>query len=127
MKFMSAAPDGGQKSTVQGFWLFEIKPLFSVVLLKFNPGTRENYHSHAFNALTWFVKGNVIEYHLNGDKYKWGPSFIPKYTPRNCFHKVFATEPTYALSFRGAWDNTWKEYDPVLRKFITLTHGRKEV
>jgi len=127
MKILSKGTDGGDKSNVTGYWLVEIKPLFSIVLLRFGKGSRENYHNHAFNAITWFIKGDVIEYHKDGRRFRWLPSWKPKYTPKNCFHKVFAKETTWALSIRGPWDKTWKEYNPNSRKETTFTHGRKIV
>jgi len=125
MKILSFGSDGGKKSGVSGFWLFEIKSLFSIVFLRFSKGTRENYHSHAFNAYTWFLWGEVEEQHLTHEPINWGPSFWPKYTPKSCFHRVKALTDTYAVSFRGPWDTTWKEYNPESEKFIELTHGRK--
>lgn len=127
MKLLYYGPDGGAKSTVTGFWIIELKSLFSIVILKFNNGSRENYHSHAFNALTWFVKGSVDEYHKDGKVMTWKASFRPKFTPKTCFHKIFANEVAYAISFRGPWDKTWKEYSPTDKKDITLTHGRRIV
>lgn len=127
MKFFKKGVDGGKLSNVEGFWLVEIKGLFSIVLLKFNKGSRENYHSHAFNAITWWISGRVIEYLKDGTHKTWLPSLLPKYTPRNCFHKVFAEETTYALSFRGPWKSRWQEYNPTTQETITLTHGRKIV
>lgn len=123
-KLFSQAKDGGNKSTVTGFWIIEIKSLFSIVFLKFNKGSREVFHSHAFNALTWFLKGKVHEHHLDGRVLPWGPSFFPKSTPRSCFHKVYADEDTYAISFRGPWAKTWREFDPKTESFTTLGHGR---
>lgn len=52
MKILSKSYDGGPDSGVDGYWLIEIKSWFSIVLLHFNPGTREAFHNHAFNALT---------------------------------------------------------------------------
>lgn len=127
MKLLSIAKDGGKNSHATGFWIIEIKPLFSIVFLKFSKGTREAFHTHAFNALTWFLKGDVTEYHKDGGNIKWGPSLLPKYTPRSCFHKVYAHEDTYALSIRGPWANTWKEYLPATKEVVTLTHGRKTI
>lgn len=127
MKLFKQDKDGGKDSPVTGFWIIELKPLFSIVFLKFNKGTREAFHSHAFNALTWFLKGNITEYHTDGRALQWGASFIPKYTPRVCFHKVFAHIDTYALSIRGPWANTWNEFLPDTKELITLTHGRKRV
>ena len=119
--------DGGINSGVNGFWLIEWKPCFSLVFLKFNKGTRENYHNHAFNAYTWFLWGNVTEHHKDGRKLKWYPSLWPKYTPKECFHKVEAHEDTYAFSIRGPCDIMWKEYNEEKDEEINLTHGREIV
>lgn len=127
MKVLSYGKDGGQDSNVWGFWFIEIKSLFSIVVLCFEEGSREVYHSHAFNALTWFVRGEVDEHHTDGRVLNWTPSFMPKYTPRSCFHKVFSKKRTWALSIRGPWVEKWQEYNPKTDKTITLTHGRREV
>lgn len=127
MKFLKYGKDGGPKSTVWGFWFLEIKSLFSIVLLCFEEGSREAYHTHAFNAITWFIYGEVDEHHVDGRILNWKASFKPKYTPRSCFHKVFAKKRSWALSIRGPWKKTWKEYLPKENKFLTLTNGRKIV
>ena len=57
MKILSKGHDGGPNSGVTGFWIIELKWLFSIVILRFNRGTREAYHTHAFNAWTWWLKG----------------------------------------------------------------------
>jgi hypothetical protein len=124
MKLFSKSKDGGRNSTVTGYWLIELKSVFSIVLLCFEKGSRENYHSHAFNALTWFVKGEVEEQHLDGRVITWKASLKPKFTPKKCFHKVFAKERTWAISFRGPWDKTWKEFNPNTDETITLASGR---
>lgn len=124
MKLFEIAKDGGKDSNVTGFWLCEFKSLFSIVFLRFSKGSRESFHSHAFNALTWFLWGNVDEYHIDGRKLNWKGAFKPKYTPRDCFHKIFANKTTYALSFRGPWSRTWKEYSPKTNKYTTLKNGR---
>lgn len=129
MRFFSVAKDGGPESPVTGFYLIEIKWLFSIVFLKFNPGSRKNYHSHAFNALTWFIKGIVTEFihHSIINDREWQASFKPKFTPRSCFHKIHCDKPAYAVSLRGPWSKTWEEYNPTNKESITLTHGRKVV
>ncbi len=129
MKLFKKASDGGKDSGVTGFFLVEIKPLFSVVLLRFRAGSREAFHSHAFNAFTWFVLGRVAEQR----RFESGAvittpfyaSFKPKYTSRENCHRVYSVGVTWALSFRGPWKRTWKEYKNG--KFVTLTHGRKVI
>lgn len=134
MRFFQKASDGGKDSGVTGLFFVEIKPLFSVVLLHFSKGTREAFHSHAFNAVTWWLSGQVEEHRIVDSNHPenvtvtpFGPSFRPKFTSRDNHHKVFAVRETWALSFRGPWVDTWREYLPSLRKFVTLTHGRRIV
>ena len=52
--------DGGPESTVTGYWLIEYKPLFSIVLLKFEGKSRDAFHTHAFNSLSWLISGNFL-------------------------------------------------------------------
>lgn len=138
MNFFKHMKDGGKESKVDGYFLVEIKSLFSIVLLHFSDGSREAFHSHAFNAVSWVLRGKLVENILN-DAWTHGanllgmcfavhlPDLIPIYTPRSRWHKVVSRGNTWVLSFRGPWENTWKEYLPLQQKVITLTHGRKMV
>jgi quercetin dioxygenase-like cupin family protein len=125
MKLFTKAPDGGKGSGVTGYFLIEAKSKFSIVLLRFNKGTREAYHSHGFNALTLWLAGSVKE-HLLGIRAPrhFNPLQI-KWTPRNAFHKIEALETSWAMSIRGPWVDRWQEYRNG--QFVTLTHGRQEI
>lgn len=125
MKLISVAKDGGPESHVTGFFLIEIKSLFSVVILKFAKGTREAFHSHAFNALTLWLGACVYEEFPNGQYRYWSDGLQFKKTPRGLMHRVHAIVDSYAISVRGPWAKTWKEYDPRTKVTTTLTHGRK--
>jgi hypothetical protein len=132
-RFFYKKPDGGKESGVTGYFLIEWKILFSIGILRFNKGSREAYHSHAFNAITWWLKGKVREeiFHKNpmheaqGEYRIFTPSLKYKKTLRGHIHKIFAYEPTWALTFRGPWKNYWWEYKD--NKVKKLTHGRKEL
>ena len=117
--------DGGDKSGVTAYFLIEWKILFSIGVLKFNKGSREAFHSHAFNALTWWVKGCVTEVKIDGTHTDYSASLKPKYTSRQNTHKVIAHKTTYALTFRGPWNDTWTEVRNG--KTVILTHGRKQI
>lgn len=125
MKIFDKSPDGGEKSGVTAYFLFESKRFGSVAFLRFNKGTREAFHSHAFNALTWWLRGSVTEEHVDGRSIKWYPSFKPKYTAIDCFHKIVADDVTWALTLRGPWKDTWQEQRAGVT--VTLTHGRNVV
>lgn len=126
MRILSKAKDGGHDSPVDAYFLIEIKSLFSMALLKFNKGTRNNYHNHAFHALTWFIKGDLCEISINSEsKYWYKRSWFPKLTKRDKMHKVLALKDSWCFTIRGPWNKTWKEYNPINKEEITFTHGRK--
>lgn len=122
--FFISKSDGGSDSGVTAHLFFEWKKFFSVGLLRFSRGSRESFHSHAFNAITWWLSGSVTEEDITGEKKNFGPSLKPKITPRSKIHRVIGNEVTYALTFRGPWQDQWKEIRDG--KEIKLTHGRKE-
>lgn len=118
--------DGGPESHVMGYWLFRWKRLCTIVLLHFMNGSREAYHDHAFNSISWVLRGKLTEHHLlSGAIIEHKPSFKPVITKRNTFHKVYSEGDTLVLSFRGPWVDKWHE--SVQGERITLTHGREIV
>jgi len=136
MKFFKKMKDGGPESTSTGYWLVEIKSLFSIVLLRFDGRSREAFHTHAFNCISWVLRGGLRETMFNGmssTKILYHlPSFIPFITRRTDFHKVDSYNEyrndenlvSWVLSFRGPWSDHWKEHLPLTNENIGLTHGR---
>ena len=127
MKLFHKAKDGGAESTVTGYWLCEFKNLFSIVLLKFEDGSRDAYHTHAFDSLNWILKGGVLERMFDGALREHVPSLKPVVTLRETFHKVVSQGTTWVFSLRGPWSKTWFEYDEKTDELYRLTHGRKRV
>ena len=126
MRLLWKGKDGGAESTVTGYWLIEVKSLFSIVLLKFEGVSRNAFHEHAFDAVSWLLKGRLFEYNLGDNCHSYFPSWKPIITKRETCHMVDSLGGTsWVLSFRGPWAKTWREY--TLNGEITLTHGRKEV
>lgn len=126
MRLFFKSKDGGPNSNVIGYWLIEAKHIFSIVLLRFDKGSREAYHDHAFNSWSWVLSGGLLEETLKGPKKSLIPSISPIYVSRNRFHKVHGiTEKTWVLSFRGPWKEYWHEYTD--KGYTTLTNGRKIV
>lgn len=126
MKAFTVCKDGGPLSHVWAYILVELKWLFSVMLLRFEDGSREAYHDHAFNALSWLLKGELVEYTVLKGITVYRPSFLPIWTPRDRFHKVSSNGTSWAITFRGPWVNIWHEWT-FRGGYIDLTHGRKEV
>src|SRR3990167_3407235 len=111
--------DGGPESKVW-VWGVEFKWLCSILLLKFEEGSREAYHTHAFNSVSWLLKGELHEFCLDG--YPWGmdtyltvyrPSLRPIMTYRDTLRQVQgAQRASWVLTFRGPWVNKWSEWLP---------------
>lgn len=128
MKLFKKMKDGGNESTVTGYWLIEWKSAFSIVLLRFDGASREAFHTHAFNSLSWVLKGSLREEMRDGRIYDLHPALLPFLTSRKDFHKVSSTSNrTWALSFRGPWRSKWMEHLPLEGRDRVLTHGRREV
>lgn len=128
MKFFKYMKDGGPESKVWGFWFIEWKQGFSIALLHFKDGSRDAYHSHAFDAVSWLLKGTLIEDRIDSKEegqYHYFPSVFPIWTPRKCYHMVTSIGDSLALSFRGPWAKAWKDKDNKTNKEYTLPWGRK--
>jgi len=126
MRILQKVKDGGPTSPVDSYTLVEIKSLFSVMALKFNKGGRENYHTHAFNAFTWFIAGNLIEEDISGTAYRYKRSIFPKLTKRTKNHRVKALKDSWCFTIRGPWEDVWTEHTAEMKK-VKLTHGRKVI
>lgn len=132
MKLFELAKDGGPESHVWGYFLIEIKSLFSIVLLRFENGSRDAFHSHAFNSTSWVLKGKLVEEVLDEGSESgvtfnvYEPSLTPVMTYRDTNHKVVSLGRTWVLSFRGPWADSWKETLPG-GESVTLTNGRRIV
>lgn len=127
MKIIRKEKDGGPLSRVTGWWLFWKKSPVSIALLRFDPGSREAYHSHAFNSVSWVLSGTLYECMLGGRVERHRAGLRPVITKRSTYHKVVSEGTTWVLTFRGPWARTWKDYDEATGIESTLTHGREVV
>ncbi len=127
MKLFNVTKDGGAESTVWAYWLIELKSLFSIALLRFENGSRDAYHSHAFNCISFVLRGKLIENNFDGTIVEYPAGVKPVITKRETFHKVVSEGRTWVLTFRGPWTDTWEEYIPQSGESMTLTHGREIV
>lgn len=120
MKILWGAKDGGPESKVY-VWGLEIKSLFSVLLLRFAEGSREAFHSHAFNAISWVLTGQLWERFypgMVGALPRWTiyrPSRRPVRTPRERLHQVRGVAPrSWVLTLRSPWRSTWRDIRKVI-------------
>ncbi len=104
MRLLFKAKDGGPDSTVTGYWLFESKRFGSIALMRFDGKSREAYHSHAFNSVSWLFSGVLYEEFPDGKGHPITPSWKPIVTRRETVHKVDSDKRSWVLTFRGPWD-----------------------
>ena len=92
MKILFKSKDEGSDSNVTGYWLIESKTFFSIALLCFDKGSREDFHNHAFNAISWILCGKLNERIRYGNQgytdIILNPSLKPIYTSKDRVHKV---------------------------------------
>jgi hypothetical protein len=141
MRFFQLVKDGGPESHVWAYVLIESKRFGSIMLLRFEHGTRDAYHSHAFDSWSWVVRGRgLIEQfgqgsrewrnHLGGHPLENVRVHLPGWrmirTFRDTYHKVASIGRTWVLTVRGPWAATWRE-QAAGEPERTLAHGRLEV
>lgn len=145
IKWHWGSKDGGAESHVWAYGL-EIKWLFSVLALRFEDGSRDAFHDHAFNAVSWVLSGRLNEHQreespgVQVNNYVPHPAgWRPILTLRSTLHRVRSTGRSWVLSFRGPWAETWREvlpcdvhappgqHNPIGGRTVTLTHGRREL
>lgn len=128
MKILEIDKDGGEESNAWAYWLIEWKTVFSIALLRFSGKSRECFHTHAFNAVSWVLRGELREEFINpsiaGNTYR--PSWKPIITERDTFHKVSSDGDSWALTFRGPWSETWKENTDEEGTY-SLKSGRQKI
>lgn len=126
LRFFEKVPvkvDGMVQGSAE-YVLIEIKFLFSIILTHLGPWGSTFCHSHSINAFTIWLYGGAIELKNGQKRYLQAGSM--KLTRRSDFHKISTlARGSWFLTFRGPWVDTWQEERNG--KFVTLTHGRKEV
>lgn len=119
--FIGKRKDGGPESHVTG-WFIEWKAVATLCLLRFAPGSRDAYHSHAFHAVSWLLRGVLDEFLVWGAHRCHRPSVVPIITARENMHLVASRGTSWVLSLRGRWEPCWCEQ--VHGQLVTLGAGR---
>lgn len=134
MRFLWGSKDGGPESRVR-MWGIESKHWGSLLLLRFEPGTRESFHTHAFKSWSWVLAGSLAEQVLQEKGPTWTPdetvwhgyypSRRPVHTDRRTFHRVAGgPDGAWVLTVRGPWWEGWREYNPATGEQVKLSNGR---
>lgn len=116
----------------QELTILEYKPLFSLKLFYFQPGTaQEVYHTHSFTAYSLLLYGNYWERFI--DPHTGLQHELPRNRSRviriarNRFHQITKSQGCLTLMLTGPWGDTYKEYYEKEHRIVISTHGRKKV
>lgn len=111
---------------IKRFTIIEVKHLFGIIVNIFNTENQDRFHSHAFHAFSWMIRGHYYEEVILPDS-KVIVKKIEKsrFIPRNYIHKITSSSKNaMSVTFEGPWESTWNEYFDNYR-VKTYTWGRK--
>jgi hypothetical protein len=116
---------------VEQFIIFENKHLFSIILYKWFTIDQIRFHTHAFSAVAFLLKGWYWEKILFKDIEM--PNFVnvpflPRFLPKNYCHAIQQAKPgTRTLVITGPWQKHWYEYFPDTKTWVKYHWGREKV
>ena len=131
IKFLTSKKVALGKGNVTQYTLIECKELFSVIFYRWNTIDQVRFHTHAFNAYAFLLRGyyeekiivdgEIIEKTVN----QW---LKPRFLAKNYCHSIgYAKPQTMTLVITGAWQDTWQEYFPDTKKWVTYSWGRNKI
>ena len=104
--------DLGEQSVTE-LTILEYKKWFSIKLFNFHKseGVQDRFHTHAFNAYSFLLKGDYTEEVLEDNKIvkclrrRSKVLFIPK----DSYHRITRSKGCVTLLITGPWGETFKE------------------
>lgn len=104
--------DLGEQSVTE-LTILEYKKWFSIKLFNFHKseGVQDRFHTHAFNAYSFLLKGDYTEEVLEDNKIvkclrsRSKALFIPK----DSYHRITRSKGCVTLLVTGPWGETFKE------------------
>lgn len=111
--------------------ILEYKKWFSLKLFHFHKteGSQDRFHTHAFNAYSFLIKGDYTEEVIENDKIvklkrsRKRVLFIPKDT----YHRITKSNGCYTVLLTGSWGNKFKELreTTVKNEYLEVLCGDK--
>ncbi len=96
---------------IQRFILFEFKFIGGIILNIFNTDNQDRFHSHAFHAFSWMIKGWYNEDIILDNKVISKKIVHSRIIPKNYIHKIKeSSKNAISITFEGPWGNTWNEF-----------------
>lgn len=117
--------------SVTQYIIFENKYLFSLIFYRWDTIDQVRFHTHAFPAIAFLLKGWYWEKVLfNGIEMTnfVNVPLVPRYLPRNYTHAIGNAKPgSLTMVIAGPWQKYWWEFFPDTKKWVQYTWGRKVV
>ena len=118
----------GEGSVTQ-YIIFENKHFLSLIFYKWNTINQVRFHTHAFGAIAFLLKGwyweKVRFQGIEMTNFVNVP-FLPRMLPRNYCHAIGNAKPgTITMVVAGPWQKNWLEYFPDTDTWVEYTWGRK--
>ena len=116
--------------SVTQYTVFECKQLFSIIFYRWNTVDQVRFHTHAFNAYAFLLRGYYEEKVIKDNKIinkTVNQLFKPRFLARNYCHSIGYAKPnTMTLVITGRWQDTWQEYFPDTEEWVTYSWGRQK-
>jgi hypothetical protein len=123
------------------YTIFESKYLFSIILYNWKTIRQNRFHSHAFSALAFLLRGQYEEetYSKGVIKKKVVNQWLkPRFLPQHYCHRILKADPhTWTLVLVGPWSKYWYEFfdnakevnaeDKYYECWVKYTWGRKVI
>lgn len=104
--------DLGEQSVTE-LTLLEYKKWFSIKLFNFHKseGVQDRFHTHAFNAYSFLIKGDYTEEVLDGNRIVKCLRSRSKalLIPKDSYHRITRSKGCVTLLITGPWGETFKE------------------
>lgn len=113
------------------YTIFEHKYLFSIILYHWKTIRQNRFHSHAFPAVAFLLRGEYKEevYRRGEIIQKTVNQWLkPRYLPRNYTHRILEAKPkTWTVVFTGPWIKHWYEYFDDTKIWVKYAWGRRVI
>lgn len=120
----------GEGSVTQ-YIILENKYFCSLIFYRWNTIKQARFHTHAFGAVAFLLKGWYWEKVRFNDIEMTNfvnVPFVPRYLPKNYCHAIGNAKPgTLTMVITGPWQEYWWEYFPDTNMYVKYTWGRKVV
>jgi hypothetical protein len=96
---------------IKRFTIIELKYIGGIIINKFNTTNQDRFHSHAFFAFSWMIRGWYNEDIIKDNKIISKKITKSRIIPKNHIHKIKdSSKDAISVTFEGPWGNTWSEF-----------------